>query len=190
MEKISVFLASSNALLADRQAFEIEINRKNKLWNEFEVFLHLDIWEDLSAGLSQTRSQDEYNRHIEKADIFILLADTKVGKYTAEEFEHAFGVFKDTNKPFIFTYFKQSDSKTHEASLQTFKNKLSALGHFYARYNDSADLWGQFNKELDRLKLADFARNRRADNKQHIDNRGATIKNQFNGGTFSHTTFK
>ncbi|MFT5164630.1 MAG: hypothetical protein ACI9FJ_003237, partial [Alteromonadaceae bacterium] len=42
MEKISVFLASSNALLADRQAFEIEINRKNKLWNEFEVFLHLD----------------------------------------------------------------------------------------------------------------------------------------------------
>ncbi len=134
MKTIKIFLASSYELKDDRRKFEIEINRKNKLWSDKGVFLHLEIWEDLSARMSSTRSQDEYNKKIRETDLFVLLAYSKVGMYTEEEFETAFGSFKVTKKPFIFTYFK--DIKTgKEDSLDAFKNKLKDLGHYYATYS-------------------------------------------------------
>ncbi len=58
MKKIRIFLASSNELKEEREKFEIEINRKGKLWIDNGVDLHLDIWEDLSARMSASRSQD------------------------------------------------------------------------------------------------------------------------------------
>ncbi|WP_235923295.1 hypothetical protein [Candidatus Chlorobium masyuteum] len=158
MKTIKIFLASSNELKHDREQFEIEINRKNKAWAKKEIFLHLEIWEDLSSRISCTRSQDEYNKKIKDADLFVLLACNKVGMYTAEEFDTAFGAFKTTKKPFIFTWFKDPTT-TPDPSLQVFKNKLAALGHFYATYTDSNDLWNQFNKELERLEDADFKKN-------------------------------
>lgn len=192
MNTITLFLASSNELLDDRERFEIEINRKNKLWQAQGLFLHLDIWEDLTARMSATRSQDDYNRHIQQADIFILLAHSKVGMYTAEEFETAFGAFKSSNKPIIFTYFKHPSGQT-DPSLQQFKDKLDDLGHFYASYSDSNDLWSQFNKELERLNQQGLGGNNPNEAKREgvtVDNRGANIKNQFNDGTFSNITFE
>lgn len=158
MNTIRLFLASSNELLKDREKFEIEIGRKNKLWKSKGTFLHLDIWEDLTARMSSTRSQNEYNKIIEEVDLFVLLAFSKVGMYTEEEFETAFGSFKKNKKPFIFTYFKDSEVEIDD-SLETFKNKLKQLGHFYSNYSNFDQLWNQFNKELDRLLLDDFKEN-------------------------------
>ncbi|MCD4664951.1 MAG: hypothetical protein K8R68_06730 [Bacteroidales bacterium] len=155
MKKIRIFLASSNELIEEREKFEREIYRKCKAWFDKGVFLHVDIWEDLSARISHTRSQYEYNKKIKEAVLFVLLAYSKVGMYTAEEFETAFGAFQTTQKPFILTYFKDITSGT-DPSLQDFKNKLKALGHFYSSYTNFDNLWIQFNKELDRLLLADF----------------------------------
>ena len=76
MRKIKIFLASSNELKAEREKFEIEVYRKCKAWFDQGIFLHLDIWEDLSARMSGTRSQDEYNKKIEGADLFVLLGHT------------------------------------------------------------------------------------------------------------------
>ncbi len=189
MKKVKIFLASSYELKEEREKFEIEINRKNKLWADKGTFLHLAIWEDLSTRVSSTRSQDEYNSKIEACDLFVLLAYSKVGMYTKEEFETAFGSFQKTKKPFIFTYFKDIETGI-DHSLDEFKNKLKELGHFYPSYTDFNDLWNQFNKELDRLLLDDFGINNRAPNPESkIDNRGASIKNQFNSGTFTDTTF-
>ena len=155
MKQIKIFLASSNELKDERDAFEREIYRKCKAWFTTGVFLYLDIWEDLSARMSLTRSQDEYNEKVKEADLFVLLAYSKVGMYTAEEFETAFGTFQSMQKPFIFTYFKDTDS-TVDPSLDKFKDKLKALGHFYSHYSNFDHLWTQFNKELDRLLLDDF----------------------------------
>ena len=155
MRKIKIFLASSNELKAEREKFEIEVYRKCKAWFDQGIFLHLDIWEDLSARMSDNRSQDEYNKNIEGGDLFVLLAYSKVGMYTAEEFDRAFGAFKNTQKPFIFTYFKQISGEI-QPSLQKFKDKLLALGHFYAHYTDFNHLWKQFNIELDRLEKTKF----------------------------------
>ena len=190
MKTIKIFLASSNELKQEREKFEIEISRKNKLWSEKGASLHLDIWEDLSARMSSTRSQDVYNEKIRETDLFVLLAFSKVGMYTDEEFETAFGSFMATKKPFIFTYFKDIKSEK-EDSLDIFKNKLKNLGHFYASYSNFDNLWNQFNKELDRLLLDDFMTNNQ--NKKNetivINNEGANIKHQFIGGNFNNTTF-
>lgn len=71
-----------------------------------------------------------------------MLFHTKVGRYTEEEFKTAFGQFKATNKPFIFTYFKDTEislggvKKEDLLSLLTFKEKLDKLGHFYTVYKN------------------------------------------------------
>src|SRR5271163_4166871 len=132
-----LFLASSSELKEDRKEFEILINRKNKDWVAKGVFLELVIWEDFLDAVSQTRLQDEYNKVIRQCDLFVTLFWTKIGQYTEEEFETAFGQFRATNKPFIFTYFKDAEisvahvNKKDLMSLWAFQEKLSALGHFY-----------------------------------------------------------
>lgn len=159
MKKITIFLASSNELKPEREQFEIEINRKNKAWVDKGVFFDLKIWEDLSARMSETGSQSEYNKFVRDADLFVLLAYSKVGGYTEEEFEQAFGQFQATKKPFIFTYFKIPPPPDAAESLDHFKKKLGNLKHFYSKFENSSDLWNQFNKELERLQLDQFAVN-------------------------------
>ena len=192
MKKINIFLASSNELKDDRDKFEIRVYRKCKAWFGKGVFLHLDIWEDLSARMSDERSQNEYNKKVEESDLFVLLAYSKVGMYTAEEFETAYGAFKSNQKPFIFTYFKDINDGI-DPSLSDFKDKLDGLGHFYSRYVDFNDLWVQFNDELERLVLEDFKNNEQVwigKNGIRVNNKKATIKNQFNASTFTNAKFE
>lgn len=162
MEKKKIFLASSSELFDDRQNFEIFINRKNKDWVDKGIFLELIVWEDFLDAVSKTRLQDEYNKAIKESDIFIMLFFTKVGIYTEEEFNNAFSQFKSTNKPFIFTYFKDAAISTGAVnkkdiqSLWAFQEKLSELGHFYTVYKNIDELKFKFNQQLDKLAAAEF----------------------------------
>ena len=161
MEKKKLFLASSSELKEDREQFEIFINRKNKDWINKGIFLDLILWEDFLDAMSQTRLQDEYNKAISQCDIFVMLFFTKVGRYTEEEFQTAFGQFKATNRPFIFTYFKDAPISTGELnddvlSLLQFKKKLSALGHFYTVYKSIEDLQLKFGQQLEKLAAGGF----------------------------------
>lgn len=155
-----IFLASSSELKDDRKEFEIFISRKNKEWHKKGVFLELIIWEDFLDAMSKTRLQDEYNKAIKECDIFIMLFFTKVGKYTEEEFEIAFGQFKNTNKPFIFTYFNTKENtfivmKDNESLIQ-FKTKINQLGHFYTTYKNIEELQLKFNSQLEKLVANSF----------------------------------
>jgi hypothetical protein len=153
-----LFLASSAELKEDRKEFEIFIGRKNKDWVAKGVFLELVIWEDFLDAVSETRLQNEYDKAIRECDLFVMLFWTKVGQYTAEEFETAFGQFKTTNKPFIFTYFKDAEisvataNKKDLMSLWAFQEKLSALGHFYTVYKNVDELKFKFNQRLRRVR--------------------------------------
>jgi|SRR6516164_109230 len=115
------------------------------------------MWEDLVDAMAQTRLQDEYNKAIRDCDIFVMLFSTKVGKYTEEEFETAFGQIKSTQKPLIYTYFKDmaiptsSLRREHLDSLLNFQDKLQRLGHFYTVYKNIEDLKYQFDQQLDKL---------------------------------------
>jgi len=171
MKTIRLFLASSKELISEREHFEQQVGRKNKLWHDKGFFLHLDIWENLTARMQLNGSQSGYNEHVRMADMFVLLAHTKVGMYTEEEFETAFGQFKATQKPFIFIYFKEANGQS-DPSLEAFKKKVGALKHFYAVFSNANDLWNQFNKELDRLLLEGFGKN------EHKNDGGRTFNQQ------------
>ncbi|OUC12119.1 MAG: hypothetical protein B0A82_24265, partial [Alkalinema sp. CACIAM 70d] len=153
MRTIKIFLASSSELKTDREQFEIFINRKNKEYIKNGIFLELVIWEDFLNAMSKTRSQDEYNKAIATCDVFVILCFTKVGQYTEEEFMTALKTFKKSDKPLIFTYFKNASINTSDITpevitLLNFKQKIADMEHFYQHYTDANDLNRQFNDQL------------------------------------------
>jgi formylglycine-generating enzyme required for sulfatase activity len=162
IDKKKLFLASSEELAEDRSQFEIFINRKNKDWVRRGVFLEIVVWEDFLDAVSQTRLQDEYNKAVRESDIFVMLFCSKVGRYTEEEFEAAFGQFKVTDKPRIFTYFKKEQISIDSVdladltSLRDFQEKLKALGHYQTAYENIADLKFKLSRQLDKLAADGF----------------------------------
>ena len=176
MQKIKLFLASSSELKDDREQFEIFIYRKCKTWFDRGIFLHLDIWEDFLDAMSAGGLQSEYNKAIQDCDIFVLLAFNKVGKYTAEEFEKAFGQFSETTKPFIFTYFKPPETRDRDDlnSLWAFEDKLKELNHYKTEYRTIEGLREHFSNQLDKLAASGFLK-LQAD--ESSENAPATVKN-------------
>jgi hypothetical protein len=156
MRILDIFLASSAELSDERKNFERFMNRINNEWVRRETYFRLTIWEDFIDAMSKTRLQDEYNKAIKSSDIFIMLFFTKVGIYTNEEFELAFGSFKENNKPLIYTYFKDDliltgDINHDIISMLDFKKKISDLGHYCSRYKSIEDLQWQFGRQLEKL---------------------------------------
>lgn len=153
---ITIFLASSSELEPDRKDFEIFINRENKELINRGIFLRLELWEDFINAMSKTRLQDKYNEAVRESDIFVSLFYSKVGKYTEEEFNTAWGQFKDNQKPYIYTYFKKGAaineiSEEDILSLLNFKKMLKKLEHFQTEYNDINDLKYQFKVQLEKV---------------------------------------
>jgi hypothetical protein len=158
MTTTTLFLASSSELKAEGDAFEQRIGRLNKRWNKEGHFLDLTLWNDFIDAMSRTRLQDEYNAAICKVDLFVLLVHTKVGKFSAEEFETAHAQFKATGKPLIYTYFKNPpdpgdrEPGPHYGTVRALQAKLAALGHFITPYQNVEGLIDHFTQQLEKLR--------------------------------------
>lgn len=124
------------------------------------VFLELVVWEDFLDVMSRTRLQDECNRAIRECDLFVILFFTKVGQFTEEEFDTAFGQFQATGRPFILTYFKtapvENPDRADLQSLWAFQDKLKALGHYQTTYKNVEGLQHHFSQQLDKLAANGF----------------------------------
>ena len=153
MHPQNIFLASSSELLKDREQFELFIGRRNKSCGKKGLALELVNWEDFIDAVSKTRLQDEYNKAIRDCFLFVMLIDTKVGKYSEEEFDTAYECFKLTGKPLIYTYFKDApiSTGTAHASLSAFQEKLKNLGHFPTACKNTEDFLLKFGRQLDKL---------------------------------------
>ncbi|SRX74499.1 hypothetical protein [Aequorivita antarctica] len=156
MRTIKIFIASSSELKEDRDDFEIFIGRENKRLVDKGIFLDLELWEDFLDHISNSRLQDEYNNKIKECDIVVCLFFTKLGKYTAEEFDTAYEHFKIKGKPKIWTYFKNAQINTGSITeeintLLAFKEKISSLGHFYTEYSNIDNLINQYRSQLDKF---------------------------------------
>lgn len=156
MQTRKIFLASSEELKEDRVAFELMIGQLNQDWVPRDTFFQLVVWENFIDALSKDGLQQEYNKAIEACDIFVMLFFTKVGRYTAEEFEAAFGAFNAKKKPLIYTYFKDAVILTGDiddsiVSLLEFKKKLDGLKHYCTRYRSAEELKWLFSRQLDKL---------------------------------------
>src|SRR5262245_38838960 len=105
---INIFLASSDELKDDRKGFRDFINQLNETWKQRGFCFHLKMWEDFSDPMAEEGSQSVYNDEIKKCEMFVMLFFTKVGQYTAAEFETAVQQFLNNKKPRIHIYFKES----------------------------------------------------------------------------------
>ena len=137
----------------------------------------------------------DYKMNITKlfrdCDLFVMLFNTKVGKYTEEEFATAYANFQKTNKPLIYTYFKDTQMTTGSAnkkelmSLWAFQEKLEALGHFQTVYINTQDLLLKFGQQLDKLADSGFidlqAKNHDQTDKSTLSQRNSGIGDNVGG---------
>ena len=156
MGKLKVFLASSNELQEDRKAFEIAVYRRNRAWYGRGLFLDLEHWEDFDDTVSRQGKQQDYNQAILGCDLFVLLFWTKVGRYTAEEFEVALRQFQATGKPRILVYACTAPppapgSENDQASRQAFQARLNDIAHYPTLYANADFLTKHFIDQLDQL---------------------------------------
>ena len=156
MKTIRIFIASSSELKDDREEFRMFISQENDRLHKKDIYLEIVQWENFLDAISDTRLQDEYNNAISECDIVLCLFFTKVGKYSSEEFDTAYQVFKDKGKPKIWTYFKNAQINTGSITdeintLLAFKKKIGNLGHFYTEYTNIDNLINKYRTQLDKF---------------------------------------
>lgn len=159
-----IFLASSSELEEDREHFKNFLYSQTAVLQKKDIFVELDIWEDMGDAVSKTRKQDDYNEEIKECDIFIVLYWTKMGKYTNEEFDMALTQFRLTRKkPKIYIYEKTAAAPgpvtdKDNQSLVMFKEKLRDIQHFPTQFDNHDELENLFRKNLDDLFMYGFLR--------------------------------
>ena len=73
MKTIKIFLASSEELTDDRNAFGNFVRRLDKIYEKRGVRIELFEWEDYDAAFNNRRKQDEYNDQIKASDMFLIV---------------------------------------------------------------------------------------------------------------------
>ena len=163
MKTIMIFLASSEELKYDRDAFGNLVRRLDDIYEKRGIRLKLCPWEDFDAAYNDRRKQDEYNDYVRASDLFLALFHIKAGKFTIEEFNVATEEFRKHASPKVFVYCKdlQPDEK-ESAELAEFKRVLyKELGHYWCRYGNSDTMQLHFvmqlqlveNSRMDALKV-------------------------------------
>lgn len=185
MKTIRIFIASSSELKEDRDQFRLFISQENDRLHKKGIYLELVQWEYFLDAISDSRLQSEYNKAIESCDIVVCLFFTKVGKYTAEEFDTAYQVFKDKGKPKIWTYFKNANITTGSITdeintLLAFKKKIGDLGHFYTEYTNIDNLINKYRSQLDKFLPAFEQESKSKSNQKNSEKEPEVIKNTFN----------
>lgn len=166
MKTIKIFLASSEELTDDRNAFGNLVRRLDKIYEKRGIRIELFEWEDYDAAYNDRRKQDEYNDQIKVSDMFLALFHTKAGRFTIEEFNIATEEFKKHASPKVYTYCKDLQVGEQESlELVDFKRKLfEEMGHYWSRYNNRDSMQLNFVMQLqlvessgmvEKLKLED-----------------------------------
>ena len=150
MKEIKVFLASSEELEQDREAFRNFIRRLDNLYEKRGIRIRLFEWEDLDSAYNDNRKQDEYNEYIKQSDLFLALFRTKTGQFTVEEFELARNEHREKGSPKPHVYCRDLEQgETEDATLTEFKQRLfNEMGHFFARYKNEDGLNLHFVMQL------------------------------------------
>ena len=158
MKTIKIFLASSEELTDDRNAFGNLVRRLDKIYEKRGIRIELFQWEDYDAAYNDHRKQDEYNDQIKASDMFLALFHTKAGKFTIEEFNVATEEFKKHASPKVYTYCKDlKDGEQESPELAEFKHKLfNEMGHYWSRYNNRDSMQLHFVMQLQLVETSGF----------------------------------
>lgn len=166
MKTIKIFLASSEELADDRNAFGNLIRRLDKIYEKRGIRIELFEWEDYDAAWSERGKQNEYDDHIKASDMFLALFHTKAGKYTIEEFDVATEEFRKQASPKVYVYCKDLQSGEQEtAELKEFKRKLfEEMGHYWSRYNNRDSMQLHFVMQLQLVETNGYVERLKVEN--------------------------
>ena len=154
MRTITVFLASSEELMNDRNYLHALIASLDELYEPRGIRIRCRRWEFFSAYYSGNRTQDDYNKIVRSSDMCICMFHKKAGEYTIEEFHQALDEFQSNkNHPKTFVYIRslvEGDIETEE--LKQFKKDLfRGLGHYWCNYANNDTMKLHFVMQLERL---------------------------------------
>lgn len=166
MYKIKIFLASSEELVNDRNAFGNFVWSLDKQYEKRGIRIELFKWEEYDAAYNNRRKQDEYNEKVRASDMFLALFYKKAGAFTIEEFDVASAEFKRTGRrPKIYVYCRKVEEWEQESEeLKAFKDRLyKELGHYWSNYDNCDSMKLHFvmqlllveSNHLEELKLED-----------------------------------
>ena len=158
---ITIFLASSDELINDRNSFQALISSLDDIYESRGIRVKCKRWEDFVAYCTGERTQDDYNKVLSNSDICICMFHRKAGVYTVEEFNHAmdeYNLTKDHPKTYVYAR-AIVDGEIEEEELKQFKADLfKKMGHYWCNYQTDDAMKLHFIMQFERLLNADSDR--------------------------------
>ncbi len=139
MKYIKMFLASSiDEFSEDRQLLKSFISRLNDIYVHRDIYLELDLCENLPRAIQKYGSQEMYNNRIRECQYFFVLVGKSLGEFTLQEFEVASDHFRKNDTPFIYPFFRQYDDlQSVSASVAAFRERLEReFKYYYSFFTD------------------------------------------------------
>lgn len=155
--KKKIFLASGAELVEERDAVELVIQRKNGELIAKDLFFEVVRWEQLRQDFGKARAQERYSEEISKCDIVIVLFYKRVGKYTKEEFDIAYNLFKSGRNPrHLYVYFKRwmvpSDKIDDDIlDVSKIRNEISTKEQIFINFETKSELQYSVTQQIDLL---------------------------------------
>lgn len=154
MKTITVFIASSEELKADRNSFQALVASLDDVLEPRGIRVKCRRWEDFDAYCTGTRTQDEYNKTVRSSDICICMFHRLAGEFTVEEFNQALDEYKSNhNHPKTYVYMRAlADGEIETEALKEFKENLfKSIGHYWCNYSNEDTMKLHFVMQLERL---------------------------------------
>ena len=151
---ITIFLASSDELINDRNSFQALISSLDDIYESRGIRVKCKRWEDFVAYCTGERTQDDYNKVLSNSDICICMFHRKAGAYTVEEFNHAVEEYKRTkDHPKNYVYARAVvDGEIEEDELKQFKADLfKQMGHYWCNYQTDDAMKLHFIMQFERI---------------------------------------
>ena len=154
---ITIFLASSNELINDRNSFQAFTDSLDNIYENRGCRIKCLRWEDFPAYCTGERTQDAYNRIVRASDMCITMFHTQAGKYTLEEFHQAMDGYRENGNPKTYVYARVLvDGEMESEELKSFKRELNeVMGHYWCNYANDDAMRLHFVMQFERLMSDD-----------------------------------
>ena len=156
---ITIFLASSNELINDRNSFQAFIASLDDIYESRGWRIKCRRWEDFPAYCTGSRTQDAYNKIVRASDMCIALFHMQAGQYTIEEFNQAMDGYRECGHPKTYVYARVViDGEMESEELKAFKQQLNeVMGHYWCSYATDDAMKLHFVMQFEHLLNGDAA---------------------------------
>jgi len=148
---IELFIASGAETADIREKIKLKLDELNDRHKNSAFYFKARGWEGASGAIPPSgRSQDTYSKLIDSCEMVAVIIKNTFGKYSEEEFNYAFDLFKKTGRsPKVVVYTLPSNDD--HVSRSTFTAKLKAI-EYYPQKVDEQSLYEKIIGELLSIK--------------------------------------